>query len=60
MDDVDPAVNDARRELKHAIREASKDRSPDNQRRLADILRRAAEDIRRGKPEPAAEPDIDL
>jgi DNA-binding PadR family transcriptional regulator len=58
MADVEPAVNDARRELKDAIRQAARDRSPENQRRLADILRRAAEDIRRG---PAPQPDdVDL
>jgi hypothetical protein len=50
---VDPAVNDARRDLKGAIAEAL--RSPHvDQHRLADILRRAAEDIRglsRGAPD---------
>jgi DNA-binding PadR family transcriptional regulator len=42
---VDPAVNDARRELKSAIAEALRGAQVD-QHRLADILRRAAEDIR--------------
>lgn len=60
MDDVDPAVNEARRELKHAIREASRDSNPEAQRRLADILRRAAEDIRRGSAQPSRDPDIDI
>jgi DNA-binding PadR family transcriptional regulator len=48
MDDVEPEVNEARKDLKQAIKEAAKDRDPENQRRLADILRRAAEEIRRG------------
>ncbi|MBN9346670.1 MAG: PadR family transcriptional regulator [Devosia sp.] len=48
MDDVAPEVNEARKDLKQAIKEAAKDRDPENQRRLADILRRAADEIRRG------------
>jgi DNA-binding PadR family transcriptional regulator len=60
MDDVEPAVNEARRDLKDAIKWSAKNRDPENQRRLADILRRAAEEIRRG-PGPAHQPDdIDL
>jgi DNA-binding PadR family transcriptional regulator len=56
---VIPEVNDARRELKAAIAEKL-DASEDQQRRMADILRRAAEDIR--KQDDAAKPtdDIDL
>ena len=48
MDDVAPEVNEARKALKQAIKEAAKNRDPANQRRLADILRRAAEEIQRG------------
>ncbi len=61
MADVEPAVNDARRELKDAIKQAARNRDPENQRRLADILRRAADEIRRG-PGPAEDrpDDIDL
>lgn len=59
MEDVEPAVNDARRELKDAIKQAARNRDPDNQRRLADILRRAAEEIRRGGPQERPD-DIDL
>jgi len=47
MPGVDPEVNAARKELKQAIRQAARDGDPVAQRRLADILRRAAEDIRR-------------
>lgn len=50
---VDPAVNDARRDLKGAIAEALRGPQVD-QHRLADILRRAAEEIRglgRGGPD---------
>lgn len=43
--DVDPAVNEARRALKSAIAEAIR-RGPDAQRAVADILKRAAADIR--------------
>lgn len=58
MDDVLPEVNEARRALKQAIREALRRDAPD-QRQLADILRRAAEEIRRHDPEaPGAEIDI--
>jgi DNA-binding PadR family transcriptional regulator len=48
MEGVAPEVNEARRDLKHAIKDAAKNRDPEAQHRLADILRRAAEDIRRG------------
>ncbi len=47
MDDVAPEVNEARKALKQAIKDAAKNRDPHNQRRLADILRRAAEEIQR-------------
>jgi DNA-binding PadR family transcriptional regulator len=58
MDDVAPEVNEARRELKHAIKDAARNRDPEAQRRLAEILRRAAEDIRRGAA-PASD-DVDI
>jgi DNA-binding PadR family transcriptional regulator len=59
MDDVLPEVNEARRALKHAIRDALQSRDPHDQRRLADILRRAADEIRRHDPDaPGAEIDI--
>jgi DNA-binding PadR family transcriptional regulator len=48
MEDVEPEVNEARKALKQAIKEAARNRDPHNQRRLADILRRAAEEIQRG------------
>ncbi len=51
MADVEPAVNEARKELKQAIKDAARDRSPENQHRLAEILRRAAAEIRDGRPE---------
>jgi DNA-binding PadR family transcriptional regulator len=58
MDDVPPEVNDARRALKHAIKDAARNRDPGAQKRLADILRRAADEIRRDvRPGPD---DIDL
>jgi DNA-binding PadR family transcriptional regulator len=61
MDGVSPEVNEARRDLKDAIRQAARDHSPDNQRRLADALRRAAEDIRRtGTGRPAEPDDVDI
>jgi DNA-binding PadR family transcriptional regulator len=60
MDDVAPEVNDARRDLKDAIKRAARDRNPDNQRRLADILRRAAEEIRRGPAQPRPDDDVDI
>jgi DNA-binding PadR family transcriptional regulator len=59
MDDVDPAVNEARKDLKHAIKEAARNQDPANQRRLADILRRAAAEIR-GEGERRVDIDIDL
>ena len=61
MADVAPEVNEARRDLKDAIKQAARQRDPENQRRLADILRRAAEEIRRGQPGPEHRPDdVDL
>jgi DNA-binding PadR family transcriptional regulator len=60
MDDVEPAVNEARKDLKHAIREAAKNRDPENQQRLAEILRRAAEEIRRGQGEHHVDIEIDI
>jgi DNA-binding PadR family transcriptional regulator len=45
IEDVLPEVNEARRELKAAIRKAV-DGSEEDQRRLAEILRKAAADIR--------------
>ena len=61
MPGVPPEVNEARRDLKDAIREMSRSRDPESLRRLADILRHAAEEIRRGAgPEPRPDADIDL
>jgi DNA-binding PadR family transcriptional regulator len=59
MRDVPPEVNEARRELKDAIREMSRSSDPEGLRRLADILRRAAAEIRQGKG-PGPDADIDL
>ena len=58
MDDVAPEVNEARRELKAAIKRAAKDRAAESQHSLADILRRAADEIRRGLGPDSA--DVDL
>ena len=60
MDDVAPEVNQARRNLKDAIKEAARNRDPENQRRLAEILGRAAEEIRRGAPQPRPDDDVDI
>lgn len=60
MDNVDPAVNDARKDLKQAIKEAAKNDDPVAQRRLADILRRAAEEIRRGPGRTEMDIEIDI
>jgi len=46
MDDVPPEVNDARRELKHAIRQAARRGSAETKRLLAEILKRTADEIR--------------
>jgi hypothetical protein len=47
MPGVTPEFNDARRDLKAAIVEALDEGSEDGQRRVADILKKAAELIRR-------------
>jgi DNA-binding PadR family transcriptional regulator len=60
MEDVEPEVNEARKALKQAIKEAAKNRDPHNQRRLADILRRAAEEIRRHDGEHRVDIEIDI
>jgi DNA-binding PadR family transcriptional regulator len=60
MEDVEPEVNEARKHLKQAIKEAAKNRDPENQRRLADILRRAAEEIERGPGGKRVDIEIDL
>jgi DNA-binding PadR family transcriptional regulator len=46
MEDVAPEVNEARRELKKAIKKAARDKDPAAQRRLAEILLHAAHEIR--------------
>ena len=53
--DVIPEVNEARRELKAALSEAVRS-GPENQRRVAEILRKAADEIRAVE----GEDDIDL
>ena len=59
LDDVAPEVNEARRALKKAIRAALRSGDAHDQRRLAEILKRAAEEIRRFTPD--APPDeIDI
>jgi len=55
--DVAPEVNDARKALKKAIKQALK-RGPEHEARVAEILRRAAEDIRRGLDDDGADIDI--
>jgi DNA-binding PadR family transcriptional regulator len=57
MDEVIPEVNEARRELKGALRQAMS-LSPDDQRKVAEILRRAAGEIRQTGRNP--EDDVDL
>ena len=52
-------VNDARRALKQAIREAARADDPQADRWLADVLRRAADEIRSGPPR-HREPEIDI
>jgi DNA-binding PadR family transcriptional regulator len=56
--DVLPEINEARRAFKDALRESLGKGEP-AQRRAAEILRRAAEDLRAIKPD-QAEPDIDI
>ncbi len=60
MEDVAPEVNEARKHLKQAIKAAAKNPDPIAQRRLADILRRAAEEIERTGGAPRPESDIDI
>lgn len=57
LDDVAPEVNDARKALKKAIKEAIR-RNPDEDRRVAEILRRAAQVIREGYEEDTTEVDL--
>lgn len=57
MDDVAPEVNDARKALKKAIKEAVR-RGPEEEIRVAEILRRAAEEIRSGVDEDTTEVDL--
>ena len=57
MDDVAPEVNDARKALKKAIKEAVR-RGPEEEIRVAEILRRAAQEIRFGLEEDTT--DVDL
>jgi DNA-binding PadR family transcriptional regulator len=57
IDDVAPEVNEARKALKKAIKEAVR-RGPDEETRVAGILRRAAQEIRAGGVEDVT--DIDL
>ena len=58
--DVDPAVNVARRELKDAIRETLRKGDPVAEARLADILRRAAEEVRRTNAMREGDGSIDI
>lgn len=57
MRDVIPEVNDARRDLKAALSEVSGLR-PEDQQKVADILKRAADEIRAAGRRP--EDDVDL
>ena len=57
IDDVAPEVNDARKALKKAIKEAVR-RGPEEEIRVAEILRRAAQEIRFGLEEDTT--DVDL
>ena len=58
MDGVIPDINDARRELKEAIKSARKS-DPETQKRVAQILARAAEEVRR-ETRSGPGPDVDL
>ncbi len=60
LEDVAPEVNEARRDLKHAIKEAARNRDLEAQRRLAEALRRAAQEIRDGAARPAQPDDVDI
>lgn len=57
MDDVIPEVNEARKALKKAIKEAIR-RGPEEEIRVAEILRRAAQEIRSGLDEDTTEVDL--
>ncbi len=57
IDDVVPEVNDARKALKKAIKEAVR-RGPQEEIRVAEILRRAAQEIRSGGEEEVTEVDL--
>ena len=57
MDDVIPEVNEARKALKKAIKEAVR-RGSGEELRVAEILRRAAQEIRSGLEEDTTEVDL--
>lgn len=57
IDDVAPEVTDARKALKKAIKEAVR-RGPEEEIRVAEILRRAAHEIRSGLREDTTEVDL--
>jgi len=57
IDDVIPEVNEARKALKKAIKEAVR-RGPNEEIRVAEILRRAAQEIRSGFQEDTTEVDL--
>lgn len=57
LDDVAPEVNEARKALKKAIKEAIR-RDPEEDRRVAEILRRAAQEIREGHEDDTTEVDL--
>ena len=57
IEDVIPEVNEARKSLKKAIKEAVR-RGRDEEIRVAEILRRAAQEIRSGLDEDATEVDL--
>lgn len=60
MPDVEPEVNEARKRLKQAIKQAARNPDPVMQRRLADILKRAAEEVERSFAQERHDPDIDI
>ena len=60
MPGVEPEVNEARKRLKQAIKQAARNSDPVMQRRLADILTRAAGEIERGFAQERHDPDIDI
>lgn len=57
IEDVGPEVNDARKALKKAIKQALK-RGPEQERRVSEILQRAAREIRDGLEDDGADIDI--